>query len=74
MQRSAKKPPMGSTWRTSHWWLFLLAAADVPLITRNYKLLLLPTWLIRLLQMLRTAKVDSQTCVNIERLSITWEE
>ena len=36
MQRSAKKPPMGSTWRTSHWWLFLLAAADVPLITRNY--------------------------------------
>ena len=35
MQRSAKKPPMGSTWRTSHWWLFLLAAADVPLITRN---------------------------------------
>ena len=34
--RSAKKPPMGSTWRTSHWWLFLLAEADVPLITRNY--------------------------------------
>ena len=31
MQRSAKKPPMGSTWRTSHWWLFLLAAADDPL-------------------------------------------
>ena len=31
MQRSAKMPPMGSTWRTSHWWHFLLAAADDPL-------------------------------------------
>ena len=35
MQRSAKKPPMGSTWGTSYWGLFLLAAADVPLIAGN---------------------------------------
>ena len=38
IQRSAKMPPMGSTWRTSHWWHFLLAAVDVCLIVRNYKL------------------------------------
>ena len=28
---SAKMPPMGSTRRTSHWWLFLLGAAIDPL-------------------------------------------
>ena len=39
IQRSAKMPPMGSTWRTSHWWHFLLAAVDVCLIVRNYSLL-----------------------------------
>ena len=36
MQRSAKIPTMGCTWRTAHCWDFLLAAADVPLIARNY--------------------------------------
>jgi len=28
MQRSAKKMPMGCTWRTAHWHFLLLAAAD----------------------------------------------
>ena len=28
---SAKMPPMGSTWRTSHWWHFLLGDAIDPL-------------------------------------------
>ena len=35
IQRSAKMPPMGSTWRTSHWWHFLLAAVDVCLMVEN---------------------------------------
>ena len=36
MQRSAKIPTMGCTWRTAHCRDFLLAAADVCLIVRNY--------------------------------------
>ena len=36
MQRSAKIPTMGCTWRTAHCWDFLLAAADVCLIVGNF--------------------------------------
>ena len=36
MQRSAKIPTMGCTWRTAHCRDFLLAAADVCLIVGNY--------------------------------------
>ena len=40
VQHSAKMPPMGSTWRTSHWWHFLLGAAIDPLSQQiNYALL-----------------------------------
>ena len=35
IQRSAKIPTMGCTWRTAHCRDFLLAAVDVCLITRN---------------------------------------
>ena len=36
MQRSAKIPTMGCTWRTAHCRDFLLAAADVCLIVGNF--------------------------------------
>ena len=46
MQRSAKIPTMGCTWRTAHCRDFLLAAADVCLIVRNYLLYLLELYVL----------------------------